>query len=1473
MGMELDLEPLWNHVCVDQRCDVLVEIVVWDPQGKHLGKTAIAGRLVKLVGVIPQCSFVTILGGRMTSVGASLAIAVDEGIVLPHQTLDIKDFDKCVDVFSGIGCMGTGLDVCYQVVASVDWAQPFCAFLQRQTTRTVIQGDLGAADTLRRLFDASKGSVMIAGGFSCQPWSALGDRFGTGDSRSSSLRHVLRAVHFLRAHSAVLECVIGAGKDPEVLSTIQGFCKQTGYSYNTIELALEDLLPARRNRWWCTIASPIVQPFRLRALPKLTRPPVVFDLLPQVPIWPEPDMMLLRLDRYDSGKFEAYGSIQTKLVVGDKPMATALHGWSNQLTACPCGCRQHAMSEHRLKSKGLHGALFLTEGCFESSYATLPCTRHAHPIEIALCHGMRIDLDFWPHLRLAICGLGQMAAPSQATWVSSQLKMHLAQALDESWKSPEQALMEQMGTFFESVRLVMPSIHAHANFQAYIGEVQGLLQVSHATHAGPLPWPPACFDEPKNDNSQRRGRQDLQTSQENTKQPAEGMQGPHEKMTKQPVTETPGLEKQPAVEPPGLQQEPEGHHLPTPAPAMPALPYESAGPTHSPDMIACTDDVYMIHDDMSILDAVVNEPLIACDQVCDAAQCQPSHLHGGIPAFAWNEPPVTPVKLERAVKTEVCEQPLADPPVTQVDEVTTPCSATSVVGEHEACTPGSFTQDLASAIHFLDRDQFAEATPQDDHMPTDVTMPETPVDQTPQPGHFIQLFYPNQIKPTFVKVQSDTTVGSIVVAEKAMGSLDTPVYAIQHTDSLGCYLRLGSTTTPFQQIFLRDLPSVDQPGVPEGVLPTALQSGQVFTRVEVLRQQQAWVAADEMAHYLTMLAQTGVVTDVPPCVLPPFFEDEELIAMLHKWANECCLRLQSSTRVVTALLAHNHWFPVFFLAGPMGIHVATTPGGKDWIDIALRNIPNTTCTGEVHAMTAFPNDCGFQTIAWLVTIAFADEWPTPSTVSSTFTPTNAVAWRCLFEHHLNVSGCATSLHRPCEMRFGGGVPDVPTALRTLLQEKGVPSDQVAARADVVLEKLGRSRVGQLLRGPSPWRDIKAAANAQTPKLQLVLASELEVAIKTRLKDPLPFGDKKTKRKAPQKSKDVPIQLLPGDIAIPDGIFKEGADVGLKQIKLGDIGPSSRGIVVATTHEAAPYLKIAKPVSSAGLAMIILDKSNDFLVGVGNEVRFPAICTCTSEPVLVTARLVQLGSIEVSRNLAPAAPRLEEVSNAVIKILVFRDELQEIPWRTFAAQPVKFVKQQVPVLQPPEVILDCWDRQFLTIRMTKSKADEADVYTFCLRVTGIQCDDLLASSGTSAIYFEPRTVDGRNHAPEFRVVWMNKQDKQTVAIAKQGLTEWAGLVRAGNRFGLRVQLTDAKAVHAKLKPGQPFMENDAVLEYIIGPMPFGATRATIQKVFSQWQWNAKPTQPKGRSADGRGILWTVIASQAPPLGVFQMEHMQ
>ena len=464
---------------------------------------------------------------------------------------------------------------------------------------------------------------------------------------------------------------------------------------------------------------------------------------------------------------------------------------------------------------------------------------------------------------------------------------------------------------------------------------------------------------------------------------------------------------------------------------------------------------------------------------------------------------------------------------------------------------------------------------------------------------------------------------------------------------------------------------------------------------------------------------------------------------------------------------------------------------------------------------------------------------------------------------------------PSSLRLGGAHDDIEAGLTSLLEKHGVPSDTSATRASQVLDKIGRSAVSKILRSQTAWKDLKSSANNLVPKLQLVLASEMEASIRTRAASEKPFGDRKNKKQSKaKKANSSYFQLRAEDVVIPDCIFKEGADVAIKQISLSEIGPEARGIVVVNATQAYPYVKVPQPLSQFGLALLILEHTDVAFSGLGETIRFPAKCDATGEPMIIAARLVQLGSAVVSRHLPSQKLKVEESANLVLRALVFRDEW-ESDWTSFCAHPVKSILAELPDLQDKpgqdSCILDVFDRQWLSHRMDRAKPPLSDLFAVSFRLLDFASKAFLSQSGRKGLYYEPRTEDGRSPCPLYHVVWLGKIDKPQALIKQQTTKVWTSLVRHGFRFGLRTLKTDAEQLHTLHKPSVPFLETSHASVYVVGPFPYGASRNAISKIFNTWKWPARPMQPKGRAANQLGMLWECQATSPPEYEIYQLEH--
>eukprot|EP00438_Fugacium_kawagutii_P016541 Skav227302 [mRNA] locus=scaffold2645:251397:254536:- [translate_table: standard] len=773
------------------------------------------------------------------------------------------------------------------------------------------------------------------------------------------------------------------------------------------------------------------------------------------------------------------------------------------------------------------------------------------------------------------------------------------------------------------------------------------------------------------------------------------------------------------------------------------------------------------------------------------------------------------------------------------------------------------TQDLAA---------FVEDQPQDnegtlDHEMVSNSGPVANADPTPAPSpaslrvHVIKL---GDVEPTTMRVPPGTTVGNLVQAELPYWDKDQFVRA---TNAIGRFLPPQLPLEAEQQIFLN---VHDESYSNRGVShlqpgnPPFLQHTQPISRMELLHRQGPWVEAAEFDHYLQMITHEGQAGYVPPCVVPFFTFDDELVEILMSWATECITHLSQNMTVASGFLVHDHWFPVLLKQHAMGLSLITTPEAADWVDIAFQAYTHQLQVKQSPLPWSHRCDCGFQSIGWIqhqikILRGQADPSDTPPVADK-----QAIAWRTAFGVHLHRSDKHSHQVVPAKCRFGGtGQQDLTTFLQEILQQHGVPAESSSQRAQSVLETLGRQQVTQAMRSNQPWRDLKAMANHARPRVQLVMPGELSDRIQQRVANPQEFGSRRKKKAAAPQDKGQ-VQLHASDLRIPQGIFREQGGDLLQQIAVTALGPDTKGIVVTDFSQAAPYANLPRPFSKRGLAIVVIDSCPE-CEQLGQEVRFPATCERTAEPVIITARLLQLGQIPVVRHEPENVGVVEEVDTCVVRVLMYRDEHDQA-WDTFLKAPVKHVINAFEQLQPrsdgTQRVIDCWDRQYLTLRLEKTKPQDADLFVVTFRLEGVDLKELLSCSGEASMYIEPRDVSGKEPALDYRVIWLTKQDKSSSRVAKQSTPAWTSLVRSGQRYGVRTTKEEAARVHQLHKPHTPFLDSTAVRVFQVGPWPYGATKATIHKVFQGWQWEARPVQPRTRAIGGSGLMWEVHAAAAP-----------
>ena len=1062
MAASLCLEPEWHLLQKGDRVSVKCRMIVWDQTGRqHLCRSVVHQQLFGVTGLVPNLAEFSFLDAQVINVEGRVHLDLNQGFALGLPVPRRSMYYECIEMCSGIGILGEGISSCgVSIKATNDVKEAMCQFQLRQGQCNVIQGDIGDASTLAGLHAAHPQPSMIAAGFSCQPWSQLGDNKKFDDLRAGSLHKVLQGAFWLGCHSLLLECVDEAGKDPDVQATLRQFCNATQFHAAQVHLRLESLMPTRRNRWWCLLMNPTIPKLCLRPLPALPEPPILSDFLPFFPEWDADTLAHLELDLYELNKFAEFNSLFNNLVNMKGQVRTALHGWANQLSGCPCGCRRFAFSEQRLREKGMFGALIPLGSELKTYLGVLPKVRHMHPYEMAFIHGAKPNRAWFPSLRFSICGLGQMASPVQSCWMVGQFLYHV---LEGQCHTPEAFLWHHLQGVFAAVASEHPTLSQHPNVQNIIARLH--LAMWHSAQANLGPAKPIGAQE-ESTTSHRMGREDPQNqkndAQEILKQPGTGPQAP-EKNTQQPGYRAREPDEKPRANQPGGESQKLNKKEALETLELPPPMVLQATPTVAPDPVGPSP-----------------LPQAQAPQPNESAKADPPTEDAGLEGCLPESPPSQGRKvgfgigggidmnknkgIQQTSTGEKTPQGWVEPRLKKArgDGSSQPEDGTARA-MHAALFAGDPNQlrihgtagenpgisahpdgkglgaksDLASSkpvlvpvsadggiAAFVTHDITCGGTTPLSVKPDAGDIPSQELLQVVSetesglrcPSHTVQVFCNDMLDPCPIQVAKDATVGSITVAEERLGTLQQPIAVYT---CVGSAIKLSDLTSPYQQVFLKEFPT-GECGVP-GNVPSFFQRTDSCTRLQALWKQEAWVAVDEMNHYLHMISTANNVRVASAGSMPKFVEDEEIEQIIQDWFTLLMPPTDVATKAISALLVNGHWFPFVLTPAKGHVTIHTTAAGMSWAEIGIRKqgVEYTIIPVSFPLVTNVRNDCGFQTVAWLMDSLVAPDFGEPLYHVPPIETSTAVAWRQTFEHHLVTNALDTCQVRPDHFQLGG----------------------------------------------------------------------------------------------------------------------------------------------------------------------------------------------------------------------------------------------------------------------------------------------------------------------------------------------------------------------------------------------------------------------------------------------------------------------
>ena len=403
------------------RTTMVATVVVWSPHGErgHLCRGLQFKQFFRLKAAIPKgCEKFTVFNAVVThSQGPNLTIDSSSAII-GHEPREADDYFRLVEMCTGIGALGTGAKAAgWKIEAQNEIQQSFCEHLRQCGSTTVVEGDLCKLSTVIRIHEMAPKAGAMSWGFSCQPFSKLGDQQHGSDPRAQTLPYGLYASYLLQKDLLVLECVPQAASSQFVQQCLAYHIEMTRAEKSETLLELSQMWPAARRRWWCVLMHESFPKITFREFPSLPQKPTIQQLIPDwVPLTPE-ELQQLTLTNTERQAFMSHKPGLTKQLVHQQDvLPTALHSWGNQCQPCKCGCRP-AFSDARLADHGLYGAIISIPGVAEECNL-----RHIAPKEMALLCGYP-KLDGWhADQRFLMAGIGHLASPIQAAWIFGHIR-------------------------------------------------------------------------------------------------------------------------------------------------------------------------------------------------------------------------------------------------------------------------------------------------------------------------------------------------------------------------------------------------------------------------------------------------------------------------------------------------------------------------------------------------------------------------------------------------------------------------------------------------------------------------------------------------------------------------------------------------------------------------------------------------------------------------------------------------------------------------------------------------------------------------------------------------------------------------------------------------------------------------------------------------------------------------------------------
>ena len=481
-------------------------------------------------------------------------------------------------------------------------------------------------------------------------------------------------------------------------------------------------------------------------------------------------------------------------------------------------------------------------------------------------------------------------------------------------------------------------------------------------------------------------------------------------------------------------------------------------------------------------------------------------------------------------------------------------------------------------------------------------------------------------------------------------------------------------------------------------------------------------------------------------------------------------------------------------------------------------------------------------------------------------PPPAEVWATMDGRHLHDQHCLSGEPVLIRLHFrarGGAKPDaMAKKLAAHLQEKGVPEDVSAERAQHIITAIGMPAVVEAYQTLDPWKSLKVAAGT---RVRMVLQHELKShreAGKVRKGDERPpdpwlISDpwKQSKQQQPQP------QAQPLVISLVPGCFIDGMQEPVPILQ--HICTDANGVAIADFDEVEALAQSESFLSADELAAVVIGttkpRTGTFAC---KDITFPAFHG--KDKILLRGFMVTFGSRPVFLQQPKHSINIDVEEIAVVAMEMRKEFIAD--WPGAVKNPLKYTWSMIDGLQKATVTT--WSRKFFAGRK-ESKPDEATSWHAFLKLPAAQLESFLTMSGRGGIFLTPK--DAASSAPmgRFRVIWLDTLELEKAMKVHRMHPELLGLVRGRTSLGVRTHASDYSMLRRRLDPSwsSEGLSTDLVVarKWVIAPLPTQTDKKLLQEIINRLSWKAVPL--KQISANS----WLVGSGEddCPPSDTFEL----